>query len=237
MNDIWQRKPAGLVLGLDFSGGRKDSCDGKTVTLNNGAAIIAGNRFVSLDGVNDFLSVSDDPSLSFGNAGTDQPFSVSCWVNPSTYSSTAITYLVSKGGAAKYEWTLALNCGSTSTNGPGFFLYNAAASAYVARIRNSRFSTTGAWAFFVSTYSGGKTTGSIKLYQDAVQIDNTSLSGGAYAGLTDNNGPVEIGAWEGVGLVNGSMAGVRIYNREITQPEIAQIYNAGAARLALGGTP
>lgn len=218
-------------LALNASFNRGDASDrsiyNHTPTLNNGAVITAGNRYMTLDGSNDYLSFPDAAGLSFGNAGADKPFSVSCWVNLASYSSSAITFLVSKGTPTKYEWAFALNYGSTSTQGPGFFLYNAAASAYVARARNSRFSTTGAWTHFVATYSGGKTTGSIKLYQSGVQIDNTNVSAGSYAGLTDNNGQVEIGAWEAAGPLNGSIDDARIYSRELSAAEVAAIYSSG----------
>jgi len=44
----------------------------------------AGPHYVSLDGVNDYVGVADADDLSFGNGGSDQPFTIELWVQPSS---------------------------------------------------------------------------------------------------------------------------------------------------------
>lgn len=234
--NVWRQRPAGLVFGTDWTGGRTTDATGKAGTLTNGATI--SGKTLSTDGVNDHLLVPDSADLSFGNAGTDAPFTVSCWCKLSSYSSTAIYTLVSKGEPSKYEWGLYLNSGATPTFGPGMLLYNPAASIALGRKYSTRASSTTAWQLISATYSGSKTAGGIKLYLNGSQVDDSTISAGSYAGMTNGTGKLSIGIeLPAASPFPGLIGTTKIYNRELSQAEIQQETNRGLAAIANGGTP
>lgn len=50
--------------------------------------------------------------------------------------------------------------------------------------------------------------------------------------------PVKIGSiFPGFDSTSGSISGIGVFNRALSNQEILQIYNAGAARISNGGTP
>lgn len=239
-NDIWLRKPAGLVLGLDFSGDRKDSCDGKVGTLTNGATV--SGRTLVLDGVNDYLEFGDLPEFSFTNgSGVDQPGTVGAWVKRTTNTFTQTAVLTKITTSTALEWQLAYPIGSSAQYGAGFALYHSNGSARIGRHQGSPASISTAWVHLMATYSGSELASGIKVFLNSVQVDDTDNNSGSYTGASDTTAPVRIGALLAGASVAapfpGLISDVRIYNRVLTAPEIAQIYNAGAARIALGGTP
>ena len=235
-NDIWLRKPAGLVLGLDFSGGRKDSCDGKVGTLVGGASIGASDRFVTLDGVNDYISFPDSADLSALNSG----ISVMAWVNMTT---TADFRIVAKAdGFSPAEWVLSVN----ATNNVFFSVYAGSFTAnfFTALSTGNVAGDAGAWVLLTGIYTGSGTSAGLSVWRNDAAMASTNTSGGVWTGIADSASLVTVGArfvlsggGATPGYAHGKIAGVRIYNRALTQPEIAQIYNAGAARIAQGGTP
>lgn len=232
INDIWQRKPAGLVLGLDFSGERLTSPTGHTATAANGAAVSAGTRYISLDGVNDYFSVADAPEFSFtSGGGVDLPFSFSAWVYLAAH--TAIQYLCIKGP----EYQITLGHSGATNKGLTILLYKSDYSAYIGRRQGANTGIpTGAWFHVAATYSGSKTTSGILLFVGGLNVAGTALTSGVYPGVSNTAANVDFG-WIGVTQDASRFADIRLYNRALAAEEIAQIYNAGAARIALGGTP
>lgn len=237
INDIWQRKPAGLVLGLDFSGERLTSPTGHSGTLVGGATVAAGTRYLAVDGVDDELRFDDAPEFSFtSGGGVDLPFSVGGWVYL-TSNSAANRTLIYKATVSPLAVEWVLRSTFAGTGDPIFLLWSAGGiSRYIGRRTGSALSTS-TWHHVFGTYSGGKTAASIKVFVDGVRADTTDLASLPYAGMNDTAGRLHIGAVDGIEAIPGRIAGIRLYNRELTAAEIAQIYNAGAARIALGGTP
>ena len=240
-NDIWQRKPAGMVLGLDFSGERLTSPTGHTATANNGAAVNAGTRYVTLDGVNDYLSAPDDPSFSFTDgAGQDQPATLMAWVylDASANQTKVISAKAESTSPARMEWVFVASSSAFAYKGPAFGLYNSDASTTTFAAINSNVIPATTWTHVAAVYQGGGLASSINIYVNGVDLTDVRTNGAGYAGMSNTSAKLTIGSRELSGLyLGGRIADFRIYNRELTQPEIAQIYNAGAARIAQGGTP
>ena len=225
INDIWLRKPAGMVLGLDFSGERTTSPTGHSGTLVGNAAVAAGTRYLALDGSGDYIQFADAPEFSFTNgSGADQPFSVCAWVYHTTVGAAYQTL-----AAKANEWDIKV------ANG-GFGLQIAlfsggGGSVYIGRGYGTS-SATGQWIQYAFTYTGSEAATGCKIFKDTVQVDNSSISAGSYAGMSNTAAAVRAGSG-----INGRVADFRIYNRALTQPEITQIFNMGQARISQGGTP
>ncbi len=215
-----------ILLNCSFNrgDGSTRSMVDRTPTLTNGAVVTAGNRYLTLDGANDYLSFPDADDLSFGNGGTDSPFSISMWIK--TTAPTTRQFLISKRTLSVYEWQLEYR----ATAGAGLELVLAAsnASAIISRYDAGRTLTSGQWYHVVATYSGGKTHGSIRLYQDGGRVDDTSGAAPSYAGMSNTTNPVSIGCLPtNVLPFAGDIDDVRIYNRELTAAEVAAIYSSG----------
>lgn len=231
INDIWQRKPAGLVLGLDFSGERVTSPTGHSGVFVGSATVAAGTRYLSgLGAGGSSLNIADDPVLSFTNgSGQDLPFTLMAWYKPTTLQNN-YNDLIYKG-----EYFLRVGLPGTAGR-VGVAAQNSALTALVGRETSGTVLSAGVWSLVTGTYSGAETNASFKIYVNLTQVDNTNSGYGAFTGMSDTVYAVSIGGTAYSGA-NGIIAGVRIYNRVLTAAEIAQIYNAGAARIALGGTP
>jgi hypothetical protein len=79
----------------------------------------------------------------------------------------------------------------------------------------------GRWTHVVGTYDGAN----LKLYIDGVLFDTTATTAGLTGGLNTNG--YSIGkSWGGNVWFNGSIASTRVYNRAITETEVAANFNA-----------
>ena len=235
-NDIWQRKPAGLVLGLDFSGQRVTTPAGQSGTLVGNAAVTAGTRYLSLDGVGDYLTFPDEPGISFtSGGGVDLPFSACAWVYLASNTVGNHTVMAkATGSPLTTEWILRTSNGGT--NDPSFLLLNSGATALIGR-RTGAVLSTGTWHHITGTYSASKTTAGVRVYVNSVQSDTANLVAGTYAGMSDTAALLRVGGTDTGEFVDGRVADVRLYNRVLTASEITQIFNAGQARISQGGTP
>jgi hypothetical protein len=233
-NDIWQRKPAGLVLGLDFSGQRVTTPAGQTGTLAGNAAVAAGTRYLALDGVGDYLTFPDETGLSFtSGGGVDLPASMVMWVWLDA-AVTARRFLIIKGA----EYLLEIGAATDTYKGISLACWKSDFSAGIVGHMNALTGiSSGQWLHVGATYSGSKTSAGISLYLAGVSQAVTSGSFGVYAGMTNTANGLQICGSGGGNVWAGKIADLRMYNRALTQPEIAQIYHAGAARIAQGGTP
>lgn len=231
-NDIWLRKPAGLVLGLDFSGGRIDSPTGHSGTLGGNATVAAGTRYLALDGVGDRLDFADAPEFSFtSGGGVDLPFSFSAWVYLAAHS--ALHYLCIKGS----EYQIILGHPGAASKGLTIILYKPDYSAYIGRRQGANTGIlTGAWFHVATTYSGSKTAAGIQIFVAGSNVAGTAVGSGVYPGVSNTTAGVTFG-WVGFAQDASRFADIRLYNRVLASGEISQIYNAGAARIAQGGTP
>ncbi len=217
-----------ILLNCSFNrgDGSTRSMVARTPTLTNGAVVTAGNRHLTLDGVNYYLSFPDSSDLSFGSAGTDSPFTVMAWFKQSANPGDFSKAIACKGTTANYEWDFVCNGGAGI--GPRLVLYNAAASASISRYSSTKITDTTTYHHVAGTYSGSKAASGIKIYTDGVQSDTTTLTSGSYAGMTNGTGPLTIGM-EHPSSINfaGDIDDVRIYNRELTAAEVAAIYSSG----------
>ena len=87
--------PANMISWWKGENDATDTQDGNHGTLLNGATFAAGKvgQAFSFDGVNDYVSVPDDSSLSFGDGLSDGQFSVSAWI----FKETDTMPIASKG--------------------------------------------------------------------------------------------------------------------------------------------
>lgn len=231
-SDIWRRKPAGLVAGFDFSGGRTTSPTGHSGSLSGNASASACH--LAVDGSGDYMTVGDAPELSFSSSGQDKAFTVMAWV----WMDSALTtrkFIIFKSA----EYALELSPSTEPYKGISMTCWN---SSYTAGIIGHMNTVTGlssgTWLHVCASYSGSENSTGFSLYLNGAAQARTAVPPyGGYAGMSDTSASVQFcgagSSYQWAGKIDGSM----IFSRELSASEIAQIYNAGAARIANGGTP
>lgn len=222
-------------LALNVSFNRGDATTRSMVThaptLNNGAVITAGNRFLTLDGVNDFLSYPDHDSFSFTNgSGQDQPFTVSAWVYLDA-SANAYKTIMAKSEAtspARMEWVFFASADASTYKGPAFGFYNADASITTFAAINSNVIPAATWTHVCATSNGSELSSGIKVYVNAVELADVRRDGVGYAGMSNTSAKLTVGCRELSGLyLGGRIDDARIYNRELSAAEVQSIFSAG----------
>ena len=209
---------SGLVGWWGFNGNAQDGSGNGNHGTVNGATLTTDrfenqNSAYDFDGVDDFINVSDNPTLPLFN--TD--FTFSSWILPNSTWSNHILY---KGQSAgnnfpKYIFTLNQNYSSFHINGPGL--------------------GTGIWAFsntmllnnleFLTLYLSNS---QIHFYKNAQLVGSYSWSHNVPMTFGHH---LRIGGSEpnGGGWWNGKLDDIGIWNRALTQQEITNLYNAQLA--------
>jgi hypothetical protein len=155
------------------------------------------------------------PAISLGNA-----FSISVWVNPAALSQGGYVriaetrydrglYLGVNAAGTKYKFIVNAGVGAGGSCGAA---YGCAEGGTI----------TAGWHLVTATYDG--TAG--KLYLDGALVATDTFTAPASANL-----PLYIGrlySTNGYGW-NGKMDDIRLYNKALTEAEVAALYNAGGA--------
>lgn len=172
-------------------------------TITQAARTTAGRfgRGLSFDGVNDWVSVKDAASLDFTKAMT-----LEAWVNPKVAMS-AWSSIIAKETATGSAYSLVANGG---TNQPDVGIL----TNTWREIVGGTSLPANTWKHLAATYDGA----TLRLYIDAVQVAQAALTGT----IQVSNGMLRIGGHSILGdFFNGRIDEVRLYNRALTQTEIA----------------
>ena len=224
----------GLVLSLDASVSR--SYSGSGLTINGlvggiGGTLVNGTGFSStlngsffFDGLNGYINIPDDPSLTSVNN-----LSINMWFN-SAFSSARYTDLIGKGTSdADEEYTILLGTNSSSM----YFDVGGGSGPF---IQPSYVISANTWCNICATHSRSGGSSDLKLYVNGIFVSTNIL--GATLNPNDNSSNVTIGRRFNAGASSGStfqgnISLIQIYNRTLSQQEILQNYNATKKRYGL----
>ncbi len=195
--------------------------------VNHSLTTAAGVRgqALSFDGVDDYVSVSDDPSLNFTGA-----FSVSAWVY-SNGNQNANVVAKHQSAYTYGPWRLQTNAGNSST----VYLFT------VGNMTDTEWHATGPeqtgndgqWIHLVGVFRPGQ---AVELWQDGQLVaQNTS---NIPSSLPTTSNPLIIGArhTQGGGIAeffNGLIDDVRVYNRALSPEEVEELYALGSTKSRL----
>lgn len=173
-----------------------------------------------MDGSNEYADAGDNNAFSFGNAGTDSPFTMIIWMKRDTSANNH--NLISKftTGATEYDFTLVATtlrivCWQSNT------------ATFIGR--SAPMSTTGSWIGLAATYSGSKAATGVKLYSftsggSVTQIDNGNVVSGGYVGMSNTTTSLKIGGIVSTGwYFDGKLYHPQIYNAELTSTQLGEI--------------
>lgn len=186
------------------------------------ASSIQNHFSLDFNGTTQYLTVPDAANLSFGDASTDNPFSITAWINMDDATNFRI---IEKRGATNMEWELTIS----PLDQLEFFLFDLNVSIRIAKRSVSTFTTDqGSWIHIAATYDGSGNVGGIKLYRNAVELSTVSASAGVYVAMHNTSEIVNIGALVSLSLfADGKIDELKIVNKELSAAEILEDYNNG----------
>lgn len=187
--------------------------------LNTETGSVAGkiNNSLDFDGTDEYVEIADH--ADFTPALT--PFSISVWV----YMHAAQDFdFLSKGAAGvDLEWYFVVGNDSKILSA----LYKAEQTAYIARKYDTALTSyQNQWIHLALTYDGGILATGIKIYLNAVQVDDTSLVGGTFDSVGNLSHPVWVGRYDN-GYANGLIDNLMFFSKELNQKEVRRLYKAG----------
>ncbi len=214
MEDLLFAPPAlGAVLSLTGlpGGGNKiqdRSAYGNSGTITGASWVKLPSGFwvLSFDGVDDYVSCGNEPSLNIAAQVT-----MAAWTKAEYYASgTSMKLLLSKHSDYSGGLTLAYTGGTVY---PHFRLMINGNPYYAQNTADHK----DAWHCFVGTYDG-KT---IRLYADGREIGSTVVSGT----IDSNSEPVRMGGGVAGRYVKGLISLARIYHRALSAFEIQNLFS------------
>jgi len=199
------------------------------------------------NGSSSFVEVADDDKFSFTDGTDDLPFSVSAWVKMDDATDFSI---VNKFGSATAtrEWYFAAYDDYLE-----LLFRDASGNDVAKRSASTVTSYEGSWAHFAATYggSGPNSTTSfasamndeVTLYINGVAVSATN-GGSTYGGMANTTQSLKIGFMDygGNKYAQGHIRDVKIFNRELTASEVAELARGNDLGFAdefggpLGGT-
>jgi Concanavalin A-like lectin/glucanases superfamily/Domain of unknown function (DUF2341) len=218
VTDTFIREISGVVGAWDLNGDALDrSGQGNNGTLIGGMGYVAG-KFAGqqagyFDGTDDKVSIPDSSLWTLSG-----DFSFSLWFNLASLTQDAehISAFIGhdEGGGPTNKWIFSHGPSSDRT----YFHVNSPSSNpnFVVN-SNLWYLTANSWNHVAFTRSG--TT--YKTYLNNVDIGSVTQAGT----IPDANTPLTIGYGEGDGGFFGTIGNVHIYNKTLSQSEIADIYN------------
>ena len=167
-----------------------------------------------------YVEVDDNGLFSFGDAGFDNPFSLSVWIYLTGYSFANM--IAAKGG--EYSWR-------TGTNGRPLFTVwdrNDSEDPHIVHVEGAGNIPLNKWTHLAVTYNGNGSSSGIIHYINGVLLDwydteNTIR----YDNMVNDELPFRIGrgvVWGADSYFSGHLHDFRLYNKELSQAEITAIY-------------
>jgi len=194
---------------------------GLVVGAGGGGAPFTNTYSAELDGVDDYINCGDSDDFSFGNGATDSPFSISAWINMDDATKFRIA---NKYISTSREYIFTTN----STDKLSFVLYDDSNGSRIQRKYNTSLTSyQGQWINVVATYDGSSSSSGIKIYLNATRVDDIDANSGSYVAMENTTQPLEIGRSNLTSFSNGKIDEVSVFNSELSQSDITEIYNSG----------
>lgn len=188
---------------------------------------------IAFDGTDDLVRVLDNDKFSFTDgAGNDKPYTLGVWVlmeggvAPDTIDAN---WLISKQDTNQWEWALykrlSVDDDFIITSHP-----LTSNSTLIGR-RGGPATSLNTWYYVVSTYNGNESGSGYNLYENGYNNGAFAITSGTYTGMGNGTADVAIGQnIINLKTLNGLIAHVHIYNKELSAKEVLQNYNAMKSR-------
>lgn len=175
-------------------------------------------KSISLDGVDDFVTMGNASSLNFER--TDS-FSLSIWFNK---PSSGTEFLLGKN---EQSVPRSGYFAFTSTNLVNFRITTSGGS--IIQIKDNDVHNLNAWEHYVFTYDGSSTSSGLNMYKNGSLLTNVTRSGATLTQSIQTTVPFTLGARQGLGLfAEAFMDEVAVFNSELSASDVTSIYGTGA---------
>ena len=192
-----------------------------TVYQSNGG----GSWF--FDNVDDFINCGNPSILNFGNGSSDNPFSISTWIN----MTDATNFVpIAKDTSGDRQWVIRFVSDKLH-----FYTIDDSAGGYIGRLYNTAITSfQGTWIHTAYTYDASEANSGFKIYLNGIRVDDTNYSAGSYTAMEATTQPVQIGAQGSfIDSSYGYIANCQVYNRALSAGDVLQNYNAQKGRFGL----
>jgi len=167
----------------------------------------------SFDGTNDYLNINSGGVVS--NLQTDEAFTISAWVKPSTISADR-TILGNYGGTM-----LVFGVSNAGTNALMLCINDGVCSSKATSTNNAI--TTGVWQHVLAVHDGN---GNVKIYVNGRDVTSDGTADDV------DTGTKTLAIGRGPDYWSGNIDEVRVYNRDLSNKEIESLYNLASGPTA-----
>jgi hypothetical protein len=185
-----------------------------------------------------YVNVPNTADLSFADATSDLPFSMSFWVRVDAYSTTG-NWIFNKrfdNFGPRIEWQVSALGGANNYIRLNLFGQGSNANN-INRVSTVNSITVGIWHHVVITYDGSADPNGIKIYIDGVDESGATSTAGTYTkmNVTTSQQRFGIEGWQTPPPVSTKHRGLldefAVWkNRELTFAEVTWLYNGGLGR-------
>ena len=184
------------------------------------------NYTFELDGIDDYIDCGDSDDFSFGNGTTDSPFSVSTWIKIKSFGTNNVVFS-KDSGLPNREYAIGFFATSKQVR---FYIKNQGGNNQQS-IDSTTLFALDTWYNLVCTYdgSGGSNAADgMKIYVNGVLETPTNTIKGTYTAMSNTTAPVNIGRYGAAASpLSAKVDNVSIYDSELSQSNITDIYNSG----------
>ncbi len=180
---------------------------------------------VLMNGTDEYID-ADNPAgtLNFGETDT---FSLSMWTKTSFSSSNQAFFSkkVQGGTAQGYEFFI-----QTSTGFPQVLLVNTGTGSKLISVHVATNITDGNWHNVILTYDGTSLASGVQIFIDSVLGSNVVVTDNLTGDFANAAQPFLMGSRDGLFLfMNGNQNEPSAWDKVLSQAEVDELYNSGAA--------
>ncbi len=222
----------GSIYGATTNTGYTSSPSGVADPLNYGE--VYGGNAVSFDGTNDYISVADNDSLSFGDGSNDSAFSISAWINMDDATKFRIASKCAFDGSSLMEYTFT----TSGSDALLLQLFDATTGNNIAGFGSTLTSSQGKWIHVACTYDASESASGIKIYVDGSDVTASTSTDGTYVAMHNTTAELELGRLRsGSGTTtysDGKINNVKVFNTALTQDQVRELYTKPELTLPTG---
>ena len=223
----------GLVFAVDAGSERSYPGSGTTTTslvgsntgtLTNGVGFNSGNGgYWDFDGVDDYIAVGNISTL------TSNLITVCVWVKRDADGWNGALFGFGTAASSTqdiYFW------GGDSNRQFGFNTWNSDSWGFTGSTATGEI-MDGEWHHLTAVFNRSTITSSL-IYVDGVSKSLSQVKGATQTRTPSTNFGIGLNGWNGGNqLLNGNLSNTLIYNKQLTQAEVKQNYNAQKSRFGL----
>jgi len=231
-------KRAVLALGFEERAGTvaydsSPKANNGTLLKSNGVlpAWVAGKSgfggAIDFDGTGAYVEVPDNASLTFGDGTSDEPFTVSVWIDADDITSFCP---IGKGiYNTDAEWRLLI-----SADDKVYFqtFDESVANCYIGRMYDTVLTGyEGTYIHIVGTYDGSGASTGFKIYINGIRVDDTTYENeaGSYVAMENALNHAVWVARDAANYSNGKVDEVLVLPWELTDAEVRALYESRSA--------